>query len=99
MQRQPESSLWSLIVASDLPKRQGGIPVSGSLSSIPGLGGDSRAGMGVHVPGYLLTATEPSEHFVNAANLLNKKNKKNLFYINFYIYIPSSSQTSDAELT
>lgn len=43
MQRQPESSLWSLTVASDLPKCQGDgflrrIPASGSLSLLPGLG-------------------------------------------------------------
>lgn len=82
-----------------MPKCQGGTPVSGSLSSTPGLGGDSWAGVCVHVTGYLLTATEPSEHFVYAANLLNKKKSKNLFYINFYIFIPSSSQTSDGELT
>lgn len=35
MQRQTESSLWSLIVASDLPKCQGGIPASGNPPSTP----------------------------------------------------------------
>lgn len=68
MQRQTESSLWSPIVASDLPKRQGEDScVRQPVPTSPSLEGDSGAGMGVIATGYLLITTESSEHFVNAA--------------------------------
>lgn len=76
MQRQPESSLWSLTGASDLPKCQGDAFLCRvACPRSPALAGDSWAGVGVHVTGYLLTATEPSEHFIN---VLNKKIRKSL---------------------
>lgn len=60
--------------------------MSGSQSSTPGLGGDSWAGVCVHVTGYLLTATEPPEHFVYAANLLNKKKNQRISSILIFTF-------------